>query len=1021
LGIEPSKGVVRFDGFELDVRTAELRSPEGRTVRLSEQPLRILTALLEHPGDLVLREDLRKRLWPNDTVVEFEHSINAAVNRLRQVLGDSADNPKFIETLARRGYRWKTQVQWVTQVAVPAPPEPRDGNLIGKRISHYRVLEVLGGGGMGVVYKAEDIKLGRRVALKFLPEELAGDTAALQRFEREARAASALNHSNICTIHAVEEHEGQPFLVMELLEGQTLREIIENKSGSTADVQLQPLLDIAIQVASGLEAAHQKGIIHRDIKPANIFLTTHGQVKILDFGLAKVGMIGDPGDFLKMDVNDSHPTSSQQVPSIDDALSRAGTAMGTAAYMSPEQVRGEKLDARTDLFSFGLILYEMATGRRAFGGDSVTTLHNAILNSIPIPAHQVNPKLVPKLEEIIEMALKKDRDERYQSALEMRLVLEACVRTNAVTESSALSKPQTGGQVEGTRQAVEVGWRFLRWLLPGVALAGATAVAVWYVLRPVPPPRITDFQRITFDGAPKTLLGIDGSRLYFHVFQETGIRQMAVPSGVSEPIPIDLPNVQLLGISPDRSSMLVGLAPRDNEPEVPISIVRTAGGAVRHLADGVSAAWSPDGGSVIYSTADGNINLIRRDGTGNHRLASISTGTVVDLRWSPDGTTIRFRLNNRLWQMSSKGVAPHEVLDDWPSSEFLCCGWWTPDGKLFVFQGTETKNDDQTNQIWALDERRRLFRRPRAEIVELTSGPIQWWTTPVPSEDGKKIFAIGGNNRMELVRFDSKLQRLEPYLAGISAQFVNFSKDGKSIAFVSVRDFTLWKANRDGGNPVQLCGPSVTAVQPRWSPDGSQILFTSVLNDHHAAYVVSSSGGSAQPLLPEDAGGQDDPDWSPDGRKIVLARNGRDGHPSIIQILDVASHKITKLAGSDGFHFPRWSPDGRLIVAQADDNLSLKTFDLATQKKSTFQISKPTSFPVWSRDGRFIYVEIYEGKPGVFRIPVKGGEPQLVVDLKDIRQIIGDGGKWLELDPTDAPLLLRDGSTDDIYALTLEQ
>ena len=588
-----------------------------------------------------------------------------------------------------------------------------------------------------------------------------------------------------------------------------------------------------------------------------------------------------------------------------------------------------------------------------------------------------------------------------------------------MTESSVWSNPKTAAPVENGGQTVDVGWRCLRWLLPSVVFAGAAAVAVWYVLRPIPPPHISDFQRITFDGAPKRLLGIDGSRLYFHVFHQEGIRQMAVPSGVSEPIPIDLPHVELLGISPDGSNLLVSPALRDNKPEVPISIARTIGGSVRHLVDGVSAAWSPDGDSVIYSTVDGNINLIRGDGTGNHRLASIHDGTVVDLSWSPDGTTIRFVVNNRLWEMSSNGRALHEVLDDWPASEFLCCGQWTPDGKFFVFQGTETKNGDKTDQIWALDERRSVFRRPRAEMVELTAGPIPW-TMPVPSKDGKKIFAIGGNARMELVRFDSKLQRLEPYLGGIRAQFVNFSRDGKSVAFVSVRDFSLWKANRDGSKPVQLCGPSMPAVQPRWSPDGSQILFTSVLNEHYTTYVISSSGGSAQLLLPEEVGGQDDPDWSPDGRKTVLARNGRNGHPSIIQILDIAGHKLTTLAGSDGFHFPRWSPDGRLIVAQADDTLSLKIFDLVTNGKSILQIGKSTSFPVWSRDGRFIYVEIYEGKPAVFRIPLQGGQPELVVDLKDVRLIIGDGGRWLELDPTDAPLLLRDGGTNDIYALTLE-
>jgi eukaryotic-like serine/threonine-protein kinase len=432
LGIGRQEGVARFEGFELDPRSAELRKPNGTTVRLSEQPLRILIALLERPSELVLREDLRKRLWPNDTIVEFEHSINAAMNRLRQALGDSADSPKFIETLARRGYRWKTAVTWEQPEVAPAPPKPVDGNLVGKKISHYRVLQVVGGGGMGVVYKAEDIKLGRPVALKFLPEELAGDPTAMQRFEREARAASALNHPHICTIHAVEEHESQPFIVMELLEGRTLRDMIADCANSNSALQLPNLLDIAIQITQGLEAAHQKGIIHRDIKPANIFITNQGQVKILDFGLAKLH---------EFDTTESQSHASMQ-PECHSAwnalltLTRTGATVGTAAYMSPEQVRGEKLDSRTDLFSLGLVLYEMATRHRAFAGDSAPVLHQAILNEIPPPIRNLNPEIPSRVGYVIEKAMQKQREARYQSALDgtarLSLVEDRCRHSYAL-------------------------------------------------------------------------------------------------------------------------------------------------------------------------------------------------------------------------------------------------------------------------------------------------------------------------------------------------------------------------------------------------------------------------------------------------------------------------------------------------------------------------------------------------------------------------------------------------------------
>jgi DNA-binding winged helix-turn-helix (wHTH) protein len=355
---------VRVGAFELDLKAGELRS-EDRKVRLQEQPFQILLMLVERSGGLVTREEIQKKLWPNDTVVEFDHSIHTAIKKLRQAFGDSAEHPKYIETVARRGYRLMVLIERMDvsppspplDVAAPLVPEPSASSLTGAKVSHYRVLEVMGGGGMGIVYKAEDLKLGRRVALKFLPEELGNNAKVLERFEREARAASALDHPNICAIYEFGEHEGRPFIAMPLLEGQTLRDRIAARA---APFTTDELLKLAIQIGDGLAAADEKGIIHRDIKPANIFITNRDEAKILDFGLAKLTHAGDREGL------PNHETQTAPVPDL--SLSVTGVAMGTAPYMSPEQVRGEKLDARTDLFSLGLVIYEMATGKQAFRG-----------------------------------------------------------------------------------------------------------------------------------------------------------------------------------------------------------------------------------------------------------------------------------------------------------------------------------------------------------------------------------------------------------------------------------------------------------------------------------------------------------------------------------------------------------------------------------------------------------------------------------------------------------------------------
>ena len=393
---QQTQGFYVFGPFHLDAGN-RLLLRAGEPVPLTLKAVETLLVLVRNAGRVVTKDELMRCVWP-DTFVE-EGNLAKNVFALRKALGDADDGQEYIETLSKRGYRFRA--------AVSAPPVSA-ANLTGKKVSHYRVLQILGAGSMGVVYSAEDLKLGRRVAMKFLPEELAADAGALSRFEREARAVSALDHPNICVIHEFGEHAGQPFLVMPLLEGQTLRERIE--AGPTPEDEL---LRIGLQVTEGLESAHQNGIIHRDIKPANLFVTKRGEVRILDFGVAKLLGSSDEG----------YAELGSAYQNVE--LTRTGARLGTASYMSPEQIRGEKLDARSDLFSLGLVLYEMATGQRAFPGGTVAAVHESILIRTPPPARTVNPQVAPRLEAILDKALQKDRDRRYQRAAELGADLRA--------------------------------------------------------------------------------------------------------------------------------------------------------------------------------------------------------------------------------------------------------------------------------------------------------------------------------------------------------------------------------------------------------------------------------------------------------------------------------------------------------------------------------------------------------------------------------------------------------------------
>ncbi|HLY43802.1 MAG TPA: winged helix-turn-helix domain-containing protein [Terracidiphilus sp.] len=561
--------------------------------------------------------------------------------------------------------------------------------------------------------------------------------------------------------------------------------------------------------------------------------------------------------------------------------------------------------------------------------------------------------------------------------------------------------------------------RLRDWLLTGSGvLALCLAGAVWYLHRPLPQPRITAYTRITSDGAKKWVMATDGSRLYFTQMQPNSINQVGVAGGEVAQIPVALPGFfWTLDISPDGSSLLV-TSRETNSGEFSLWIVRVLGGTSRLIGHSRNAAFSPDGNTIVYGTEPGELWLTHSDGTGGHKIASPGENTG-NVSWSPDGRLIRFFRDGALWEISADGSSLHELLPGWQNRGSECCGRWTPDGKFYIF--TSQVQGYRGRMIWALDERRGLFRHPSAGPVQLTTGPISW-TDPVPGKGVDKIFSTGETPRGELSRFDPKTKQLQPILGGISAQDVSFSRDGRSVAYVSFPDGILWKANRDGSKPVQLSIPDLHATNPRWSPDGAKIVFGDYEEREADRIYLVSSQGSIPERLPAYRGNQDDPDWSADGRRVVFSSGGVNPKDSQkLAFLDISTREITPVPGSNGLWSPRWSPDGKSIAAFSLQPAGMMVLDVATNRWSALAVGKLIDYLAWSSDSKYIYFLRREsGDQSIYRIRASGGKEELVADLKDWH-LTGFFLTWMALDPTDAPLLLRDVGTDDIYALTLEE